>query len=107
MAHDGMRLPFSRIGNEPAKPGDALDLRRKKPSGTSSRTGQRISPPALLDISPLTHALTNTGQDSHMMRIDIGSRKNTVPKMSIQICAGRERREEITSMRMCSSLRSV
>ena len=26
------------------------------------------------------------GQDSHMMMIDIGSRKNSVPKRSIQAC---------------------
>ena len=82
-------------------------LSRKKPSGTSNRAGQRIRPPALLEISPLTQAFMNIGHDSHMMKIDIGSRKNTVPKMSIQSWVRRESRDDTTSMRMCSLCSSV
>ena len=73
----------------------------------SSRAGHRIRPPALLDVSPLTHALTKIGQDSQVMKIVIGSRKQMVPKMSIQICVRRERCELMTSMRICSSCRKV
>ena len=49
----------------------------------------------------------NTGQDSHMMNSVMGSRKKTVPKMSIQICVRRESRDDTTSMRMCSLCSSV
>src|SRR5438067_763283 len=80
---------------------------RRNPRGTSRRTGQRTSPPALPEISPLTQALTNIGHDSHTMKPVMGSMKKIVPRMSIQVCVRRERRPETTSMRMCSLCRKV
>ncbi len=74
-------------------------ISNKKPTGTRSRAGQMISPPALVEISWRTYASTNTGHDSHMIRIAIGNRKNTVPMMSIQVRARFDSRCEMTSMR--------
>ncbi len=58
-------------------------ISRKNPTGTISRAGQMMRPPALVDTSWRAYASTNTGHDSYMIRIAIGSRKNSVPKMSI------------------------
>ena len=59
------------------------------------------------DLVPRRRRRTNTGHDSYMIRIAIGSRKNSVPKMSIQACARVERRPVMTSMRTCSLCSSV
>jgi hypothetical protein len=75
---------------------------RKNPTGTSARAGQRIRPPALLDISSLTHAFMKIGQDSFKITIAIGSRKKSVPKISTHARVRDEKREEMTSIRMCS-----
>ena len=72
-----------------------------------SRAGQMMSPPALVDTSWRSYASTNTGHDSYMIRIAIGNRKNSVPRMSIQVCARFDSRPEITSMRTCWLCRSV
>ncbi len=80
---------------------------RKKPTGTSSRAGQMTSPPALLDISLMFHERMNTTHDRYMITIAIGSRKNTVPNTSIQVCARFDSRPATTSMRMCSLRSSV
>ena len=57
-------------GSGPVEEGDALDQFEspaapagESRAGTSSRTGQRIRPPGLADISPDVHASVNTGQD--------------------------------------------
>ncbi len=75
--------------------------------GTRIFAGHRTRPPALGDTSPLCHARRNQGTDSYRMSATIGSRKTTVPKMSIHVCVRREKRPAITSMRMCSFLSSV
>ena len=56
------------------------------PTRINSLTGQRISPPEFDDCSPLRYESMNTGHDRTMIRMHAGSRKNTTPKISIQIC---------------------
>ena len=46
-----------------------------KPSGTSAYTGQRIRPPALDDISPLSRPLITSGQTSSITATTNGNRK--------------------------------
>ena len=54
----------------------AWAISRKKPTGTISRAGQMMRPPALVETSCRSYASTNNGHDSHMTSIAIGSRKN-------------------------------
>ena len=75
---------------------------RKKPIGISRRTGQRMSPPGFGEVSLETQAFMNTGQDSVMVRMTIGSMKTMMPKTSIQFCERADRRPVTMSIRMCS-----
>ncbi|CPK76898.1 Uncharacterised protein [Bordetella pertussis] len=70
-------------------------------------TGQRINPPEFDDCSPLRYESMNTGHDRTMIRVHAGSRKNTTPKISIQICLWRGSREDRMSTRTCSFFSSV
>jgi hypothetical protein len=82
-------------------------MSRKNAAGTIRRPGQTRRPPALVETSPLRYASVNTGQDSHMMVIAIGARKNSVPKMSIQALARPDRPPVMMSMRTCWLCSSV
>jgi hypothetical protein len=77
------------------------------PAGIIRYTGQRISPPAFCDISPLTHALTNQGQDRCSSNPVKGTRKATMPIMSIQLRARADSRPDRKSMRTCPLRRNV
>jgi len=63
-----------------------------KPIGTRARAGQNGRPPAFGDTSCETRLVVKTGQDSHRIITAIGSRKSTVPRMSIQTWVRREKR---------------
>src|SRR5690606_35621380 len=72
------------------------------PTGISSLTGQRTSPPEFDDCSLVKYESTNIGQDSQRMSRQAGSRKNTTPMISIQTCVRRDSLEDNTSTRTCS-----
>ena len=78
-----------------------------KPIGSRILTGQRSKPPALADISLILIDSAISGSDSQSTRTTIGSRKNSVPMMSITARPRGESLPESTSMRTCSFLRSV
>jgi len=78
-----------------------------KPTGTMSRAGQMIRPPALVETSPRVYESTNSGHARYMMMNDIGHRKSTMPTTSIQFCARGESRPWMMSMRTCSLRSSV
>src|SRR5882672_5113537 len=80
---------------------------RRKPTGTISRAGQMIKPPALVEISLLRYASTNTGQDSHMMVIAMGRRNSSVPNTSIQAWTRLDSCPTTRSIRTCWLCRSV
>ena len=60
-------------------------IRRQKPTGMSSLTGQRTRPPELEEVSPVNQDSQNIGQASHMISAAAGNRKKTSPKISIRI----------------------
>jgi len=70
-------------------------------------TGQRTRPPALFDISPDARARVKKGMPYHSTARHMGVRKQTKPKISIQICARLDSLLEITSTFTCSPLSSV
>ena len=72
------------------------------PAGNSAKTGQRISPPALDDISWVTNALITKGIASLIIMRMKGNKNAQMPTTSIQICVRLEKRPEITSILTCS-----
>ena len=79
----------------------------RNPTGISSLTGQRSSPPASLEYSLIWYELTKIGQDRAMMMIAIGSRKKMPPIRSIQARSRGGRWPKMTSIRTCSLCSSV
>src|SRR5258706_1555312 len=70
-----------------------------KPTGMSSLTGQRISPPGSEERSPICQEFTRDGQLYQPMITTAGSSMNSPPKMSIHACARCESFPAMTSMR--------
>ena len=80
---------------------------RDRPMGISRYTGQRMSPPAFCDISPLCQALTNSGQDIWISIQQKGARKTMMPTISTQDRPRAVRRAETKSIRTWTFFRKA
>src|SRR5689334_1643201 len=81
--------------------------RSVKATGTSSRIGQRISPPGYEEYSLISYELTRDGQLYHAMISDAGNSATRPPMISTHACTRRGYLPKRTSMRTCSLRLSV